>query len=40
MVFVLPLILMYNGKEGRKYKWFYYLFYPMHIWILYAIANL
>ena len=38
--FVLPLILMYNGKEGRKCKWFYYLFYPMHIWILYAIANL
>lgn len=40
MVFVLPLFLMYNGKEGRKCKWFYYLFYPMHIWILYAIANL
>ena len=28
------LILTYNGKRGRQYKWFNYLFYPMHILIL------
>jgi hypothetical protein len=34
MIFSLFFILMYNGKEGKKHKWFFYIFYPAHILIL------
>lgn len=38
MVFSLPFILMYNGERGRSLKYFFYGFYPLHIWILYIIG--
>ena len=28
------MTLTYNGKRGKQYKWFNYLFYPAHILIL------
>ena len=32
------LILLYNGKRGKlKLKYFFYVFYPAHIFILYLI---
>lgn len=33
------LLLFYNGKLGRKTKYGYYIFYPLHMVILY-VANL
>ena len=32
------IILAYNGKEGKKIKYFYYLFYPVHMILLYLIS--
>jgi hypothetical protein len=34
---VIPLLL-YNGKRGRGGKYFFYIFYPAHIYLFYVIA--
>lgn len=34
---VIPFMFLYNGNEGRKSsfgKWFFYIFYPSHLWII------
>jgi hypothetical protein len=33
-------ILMYNGQKGKGNKWFFYIFYPAHIYILYILSML
>lgn len=41
MVFAILLILAYNGQRGPDQPWakyLFYLFYPLHVWILYAIS--
>ena len=40
MVFALPFMLLYNGKKGKGYKYFFYFFYPLHIIALFLISNL
>lgn len=43
MVTVIPFIILYNGKlggTGRAFdKYFFYLFYPLHLWIIYLILS-
>lgn len=39
MVLALPLMLLYNGKKGPGAKWLFYVFYPLHIWLLFLLAN-
>ncbi|MEG1074429.1 MAG: TraX family protein, partial [Ruthenibacterium sp.] len=34
---LLPIYL-YNGKKGSNIKWLFYLFYPIHILLLYLLA--
>lgn len=32
-----PLLLLYNGESGKKSKgakWFFYVFYPLHMTVL------
>lgn len=40
MVFTLPFILLYNKEKGKSFKYFFYIFYPLHIIILYCISQL
>ena len=28
----------YNGRRGRGLKWAFYLFYPAHVYALYALS--
>ncbi|MBQ1976765.1 MAG: hypothetical protein II227_04925, partial [Clostridia bacterium] len=34
----LPLLLLYNGKPGKyRMKWFFYIFYPAHLALLWGM---
>lgn len=37
-VFSIPLMLLYNGQRGRGYQKLFYLFYPAHVYLLYALS--
>ena len=42
-IFVLPFIYLYNGERGgdsKLSKYFFYVFYPVHLWIIMTIAYL
>jgi hypothetical protein len=38
MVFSVIPVLMYNGTRGKGGKYFFYVFYPAHIYLLYCAA--
>lgn len=39
MIFALPFMLSYNDTRGKSMKYFFYIFYPTHILILYYIGK-
>lgn len=39
-IFSLLFIKVYNKKQGKKMKYFFYIFYPAHIILLYLISQL
>ena len=40
MIFAVVPIALYNGEKGKGIKNFFYIFYPLHIGILYVISTL
>jgi len=40
MIGALPFMFTYNKKKGRNAKYFFYFFYPIHIYILWLIGNI
>jgi hypothetical protein len=43
MIFAVLIIMLYNGERGPRNlaaKYFFYLFYPLHIWIIVLITAL
>lgn len=40
MLLAIPFILLYNGKKGKSFKYFFYAYYPIHAYVLALIAYL
>lgn len=38
-ILALPLMLLYNGRRGRNLKYLFYIFYPLHITVLFCLGN-
>ncbi len=39
MIAALPLMMSYNHEKGRGMKYFFYVFYPAHAFLLFYLAN-
>ncbi|GHV24448.1 membrane protein [Spirochaetia bacterium] len=38
VIFAAIPVLLYNGQRGRGSKYFFYIFYPAHIYLFYVVA--
>ncbi|MBF4693425.1 hypothetical protein ISU02_09855 [Fusibacter sp. Q10-2] len=40
MVLFLPFIFLYNGQKGKPMKYFFYIYYPLHVFLLMFMGQL
>ncbi|MCI7302445.1 MAG: conjugal transfer protein TraX [Clostridia bacterium] len=40
MIYALPFMMLYNGERGRKCKWFFYWYYPLHRQLIFIVSAL
>lgn len=40
MALAIPFMLWYNGKRGAGWKYLFYVFYPVHLVVLFFIGNM
>lgn len=40
MILFLPLMVLYNTNKGKPFKYFFYFYYPLHVYILVFIGSL
>lgn len=38
MVLALPFMMLYNGQRGRGPKWFFYIYYPIHRYVISVVS--
>ena len=38
-ILALPVMLLYNGKKGAGLKYLFYIYYPLHIALLFVLGN-
>jgi len=41
-ILIIPMLHFYNGKIGKysaQLKYLFYIFYPLHLWLIHLIAN-
>lgn len=38
MIFAAPFMILYNGEKGKGFKYLFYIFYPVHVYIIYIIT--
>ena len=39
MILFLPLMYLYNGQQGKPIRKFFYVYYPLHIYVLMLIGQ-
>ena len=39
MILFAPFIYLYNGRKGKSMKYFFYIYYPVHIFVLMMIGQ-
>ena len=40
MLLAIPVLMLYNGSRGRSMKYWFYVYYPLHLAVLGLIARI
>ncbi|EHJ01785.1 hypothetical protein CDLVIII_5303 [Clostridium sp. DL-VIII] len=40
MIITVPFLLLYNGEKGKGLKFLFYIFYPLHIGVIFILSNI